>query len=187
MSLLIYADQKNSIVLRPVVMKMCPEFSALDEKELMCIILIYDYHSIYRQHNERARIAYAIMRVYGDNNPKLLRELEEKTPNSRITNAVNAYKSLQYDPKTELANRYQQTINDLQETINAELSDRELDTKLKAIEKLRKSIQALEHEITDSIIQEGQLKGDQTLSLIETLQRNKSRWDQVINRKPASK
>lgn len=183
MSLLIYADQKNSIILRPIVMKMCPEFSALDEKELMVIILSYDYHSIYKQHNERARIAYAITRVYGNNEPKLLKALEEKTPNHRITNAVNAYKSLQYDPKIELIHTYQKTIDDTQMQISSELTERELDTKLKNISRLRKSILELELEITDGLVQQGQVKGDQTLSYLEQLQKNKQLYEAITRKK----
>lgn len=169
--------------MRPIVLKMCPEFSALDEKEILVISYVYDYYSIYRQHNERSRIAYAIMRVYGDNNPKLLDALEKPVANSRITNAVNAYKSLQYDPKIELAHKYQETVDEIQTQINSDLSEKELDTKLKNIDRLRKSIQSLEHEITDQLIADEQLKGDQTLSLVERLQRNKNLWLQVIKKR----
>lgn len=183
MSLLIYADQKNAILLRPAVLKLCPEFSALDEKEMLTIILVYDYHSIYRQHNERARIAYAITAVYGDNNPKLLLALESPVPNSRISNAVNAYKSLQYDPKIELVQTYQKTINDIQREISSDLTEKELDTKLKNIDRLRKSILAMDLEITEGLIQEGQIKGDQTLSFLEQLQKNKQLYESVIRKK----
>jgi hypothetical protein len=123
------------------------------------------------------------MRVYGDNNPKLLSALEEPVANSRITNAVNAYKSLQYDPKVELAKVYQITIDDIQQQINSNLTEKELQTKLKNIDTLRRSIQELEHEITDKLISDGQLKGDQELSYLEKLQKNKKLYESVINRK----
>lgn len=183
MSLLIYADQKNAILLRPVVMKMCPEFSAIDEKELLTIILIYDYHSIYRQYNERERMAYAITRVYGDNNPKLLAELENPSANGRITNAVNAYKSLQFDPKIQLVETYQKTIDGIQRQISSELTEKELDTKLKNIDRLRKDILKLNLEITEDLIQDGQIKGDQTLSFLEKIQKNKQLYKSITEKK----
>lgn len=183
MSLLFTLDIKNKIVLRPACYKLCPELSALDEKELMVIVLAFDYWSPLRRYNESDRIRRTLLMVYDDNNPKLLKALEERPAHDRITNAVEAYKSLQYDPKIALAEKYQQTVNDLQESINANLGDKELQNKLVNIDRLRKSIMALEQEITDDIIEKGRLQGDGELSYLEEMQGNAKLYATVTRKK----
>lgn len=183
MSLLFTTDIKGKAILRPACYKLCPELSALEEREMMTIILAFDYWSPLRRYNEADRIRRAILMVYDDNNPKLLKALEDRPAHDRITNAVEAYKSLQYDPKIALAEKYQQTVNDLQESINANLGDRELQNKLVNIDRLRKSIMALEQEITDDIIEKGRLQGDGELSYLEEMQSNKKLYDTVTKKK----
>lgn len=183
MSLLFTIDIREKIILRPACYKLCPELSALDEKEMLVIILVYDDWSPLRRYNERDRITRALLMVYDDNNPKLLKALEERTPHSRITNAVNAYNSLQYNPKVELVKQFQKTIADLQESINANLGDRELQSKLVNIDRLRKSVMALENEITDDIIAQGKLQGDAELSYLENMQANKKLYESVTKKK----
>jgi len=86
------------------------------------------------------RIRRAILQIFDDNSPKLLDALENPQPNHRITNAVNAYKSLQYDPKTELALAYQRKIDSLQELLEGENGPTAISNILKSIAELRKSI-----------------------------------------------
>lgn len=183
MSLLFTVDTKERVILRPACYQLCPELSALDEKEMLVIILVYDDWSPLRRYNERDRIARAILMVYDDNNPKLLKALETRPPHDRITNAINAYNSLQFNPKVELVKKYQATIADLQESINAQLGDRELQSKLRNIDQLRKSIMALEQEITDDIIAHGKLQGNAELSYLENMQANKKLYDSVTMKK----
>lgn len=183
MSLLFTVDIKEKLVIRPACYKLCPELSGLDEKELMVIVLVFDYWSPLRRYNEADRIRRALLMVYDDNNPKLLKALEERPSHDRITNAIEAYKSLQYDPKIALAEKYQQTINDLQESINAGLGDRELQSKLSNIDRLRKSVMALEQEITDDVIAQGKLQGDAELSYLENMQANKKLYESVTKKK----
>lgn len=183
MSLLFTVDIKNKVLLRPDCYKLCPELSALDEKEIMVLILSFDYWSPFRRYNEKDRIRRSVLEVYLDNNPKLLEALDNPQPNHRITNAVNAYKSLQYNPKIALVEQYQKTINDLQESINAQLGDRELQSKLTNIERLRKSIMALETEITDDVIAKGRIQGDGQLSYLEEMQANKKLYEAVTKQK----
>lgn len=183
MSLLFTVDTKENVILRPDCYRLCPELSALNEKEMLVIILVYDDWSPLRRYNERDRITRALLMVYNDNNPKLLKALEERPAHDRITNAINAYNSLQYNPKAELVKKYQDTISDLQESINANLGDRELQSKLSNIDRLRKSIMALEQEITDDIIAQGKLQGDAELSYLENMQANKKLYESVTKRK----
>lgn len=183
MSLLFTIDTREKLILRPACYKLCPELSALNEQEMMVIVLAFDYWSPLRRYNEADRIRRALLMVYDDNNPKLLKALEDRPPHDRITNAVDAYKSLQYDPKISLADKYQQTINDLQESINADLGDRDLQSKLLNIDRLRKNIMALEKEITEDVIAQGRLQGDSELSYLEQMQLNKKLYESVTKKK----
>lgn len=183
MSLLIDIDTRNNIILRPIVVQMCPELSALNEKELLTIILIYDYFSLYRQFNERTRIGYAITKVYDDNNPKLLEALENKPAGHYITAAINAYKSLQYNRKGELIRKFEETIDELQESINGDLDDKTMDSKLKSIDRLRKQVSSLEKEVTEELIEQNKIEGDQRLSYIEIFQSNREAYKNMLKKK----
>ena len=72
MSYLFYSDIKNNIVLHPDCVKLSPELGLLSDKEILFIILAFDYNSIYRQFPERQRVSKAIWHVFGDNKPELL-------------------------------------------------------------------------------------------------------------------
>lgn len=183
MSLLIDVDPKGCVILRPDVLKMCPEFSALDENEMLVIILVYDYCSIYRQHNERTRIGYAITRVYGDNNPKLLAALENKPPGHPITQAVNTYKALQYNRKVELIRKFEETIDEHQKHINPGLDIKTLKHHTESIEHLRKMIHGLEKEVVEEMIELGRIEGDQKLSFLELIQSNREAYKNMLKKK----
>jgi hypothetical protein len=107
MSYLFHLDQKNNTILHPEAVRLCPELGLLNEKEVLFIILAFDYNSIYKQYPERQRLSKAIWHVFGDNNPKFL---EEDKREKRIQAAINAYKSLQYNRNEELISIYQQKI-----------------------------------------------------------------------------
>jgi len=183
MSLLIDLDIRGNIILRPVVLQMEPVLASLDEKEVLVIVYVYDYCSLYRQHNERTRIGYAITKVYGDNNPKLLDALENKPNGHRITNAINAYKALQYNRKAELIRKYEVTIDELQESITPDLDDKVMKSKLESIDRLRKHIHGLEKEITEELMEQGKIEGDQVLSLLEIFQSNKAAYKTMLDKK----
>lgn len=183
MSLLIDVDTRKNLVLRPIVLEMCPELSALDQKELLVIIYVYDYFSLFRQFNERTRIGYAITKVYEDNNPKLLEALENKPSGHYITAAVTAYKSLQYNRKGELIRKFEETIDELQESINGDLDDKTMESKLKSIERLRKQISSLEKEVTEELMEQNKIEGDQRLSYIEIFQSNREAYKNMLKKK----
>ena len=185
MSYVLYIDEKKRLVLHPACISLCPPLTALSHEELIVIALVYDNHSTLRRYNEGDRIRRAILQVYDlNNNPKLLAELENPTANGRIANAVSAYKSLQFDPKVELANKYQQMISDLQEKMSADDGPNALKNNLASMDLLRKSIRELENEITDDVLKEGQLKGDQENSLLEIWQKNIRNYNVIKNKKP---
>lgn len=184
MSYIFYLNEKAKILLRPACIQLCPELASLNEKELLVIMLVYDNHSTLRRYNEMDRIRRAILQIFDDNSPKLLDALENPQPNHRITNAVNAYKSLQYDPKTELALAYQRKIDSLQELLESENGPTAISNILKSIAELRKNIHSLENEIAQDVIAEGRIEGDKELSFLEKLQSNRKLYIETINRKP---
>lgn len=176
MSLLFYIDERNGVVLRPDCAKLCPELIAIDEKELLLIILIYDYHSPYRQFPEEDRKRKAMIQIYGEN----VYELFDK---QIIKNAIHAYKSLQYDPKIELAASYQNKIDKMLELMEADHSPTSNKKTLETIDLFRKAIRELENEVLDSMVSKGQIKGNQELSLLEDVMRSRKYYQSVITKK----
>jgi len=92
MSYLFYVDTKNNAVLHPEVVKLCPSFSALSEKEILYVVLFADYNSIYKQFPEHERKRKAMWHAFDENEYELI-----ESP--RILDAVQDYTSLQYSPK----------------------------------------------------------------------------------------
>lgn len=185
MSYLIAIDPKENVILRPSCVKLCPELSVLSEKELLVIILAFDYHSIYKRYNEADRIRRAIIHVFGDNEPKLLDALEKRPPHDRITVAVEAYKSLQYDNKEELIIAYQRKIDSLTSSLDGETGPTAIKNILNSISELRKNKLALETEVANEVIEQGKIKGDQELSYVEEMQASKKRYELVTRKKAA--
>ena len=176
MSYLFYVDEKNNCLLRPDCYKLSPELSVLTEKEVFFIILAYDYQSIYRQFPEHDRIRKAMFHAFDDNVPGLL----EKTS---IRIAIEAYKSLQYDPKIELARRYQRRIDSMLELLDVDTSPTSIEKTSKAIDTLRKTIRELEQEVSESVKDKGVIKGGMELSFIEEIMQNKKYYESVIAKK----
>lgn len=185
MSYLIAIDDKKNIVLRPACIQLYPELATLDELEVVFLVKAFDYHyKPLRRYNETDRVRRAMLDTWGDNKPRLIEDIESKDPTRRINICINAYKALQYNSKIEQSEAYQRKINELQEKLANADSPTDIKNILSSQELLRKQISSLESEILDDIISEGQLKGDQELSYLEVLQRNKKLYESVQNRKP---
>ena len=114
--------------------------------------------------------------AFGDN----LSEILEK---QSIKNAITAYKSLQYDPKIELAKRYQNKIERMLNLLDEDDSPTSIEKTTKAIDSLRKNIIALEQEVSDSVLDKGVIKGDMQLSFIEDMMQNRKYYESVIAKK----
>jgi hypothetical protein len=183
MSYLFHIDSRSKTVLRPECVKLCPELAALDEQEVLFIILAFDHFSPLRRYPEQDRVRRSMLQVWMDNKPKLLAAIEGGDHHHRINVAIRAYKSLQYDPKVELIDKYQETVDTIRTEITSELSDKDLKSKLENIKQLREHIRALDVEITEAIIEEGQIKGDQELSYLEKIQKNKQLYEYVTKKK----
>lgn len=177
MSYLFYADVKNNIVLHPDVIKLSPELGLLDEKEIMFIILAFDYNSIFRQFPERQRVSKAIWHVYQDNVPELL---NEEKRSARIKNAIIEYKSLQYNRNIELVEMYNRKIDELLLLLEKENSNTGIKNLTESIDKFRKMIKSVEAEIIEEISIDGKLKGKTERSWIERMQSNRKMYNSMI-------
>lgn len=180
MSLLFYADVKNNIILQPDVVKLEPQLSLLTDKEVLFIVLAFDYDSIYRQFPEQQRVSKAIFHVFGDNKPELL--LPEKR-NKRISNAIEAYRSLQYNRNLELIEMYNKKIDDLLRILDEDNSNNGIKNSMDSIDKFRKAIQGIEREVIEQKLIDGQLKGKTELGHLEKLKANQKMYKAVTTKK----
>lgn len=176
MSLLFFIDERNNLLLRPDCVKLCPELAGLKDKEVYFIVLAYDYHSPLRQFPEHDRVRKAMFQAFGDNMPEVL----EKTS---IKLAIIAYKSLQYDPKIELAKRYQAKIDRMLELLDEDDNPTSIAKTTSAIDGLRKNIIGLEQEVAQSVLDKGVVKGDVELSFLEEIMQNQKYYQSVISKK----
>lgn len=173
MSYLFYADIKNNIILHPDVLKLSPELGLLTDKEALFVILAFDYNSIFRQFPERQRISKAIWAVFQDNVPNLLDE--DKRP-QKIKKAIEAYKSLQYNRNIELVEMYNKKIDALLRILEEENSASGIKNSMESIDRFRKAIRAIEEEIVEEKLIDGELKGSAKLSWLEKLQSNQKMY-----------
>lgn len=176
MSYLFYADTKNNIVLHPDVVKLSPELGMLDSKEVMFIILAFDYNSLYRQFPERQRVSKAIWHVYQDSVPELLDP--DKRP-KKIRLGIEAYKSLQYNRNIELVEMYNRKIDALLAKIEDEDNDSALKRIRESIDGFRKDVRKLEEEIVEEKMMDGELKGNIKLSWLEKMQQNQKMYKAI--------
>jgi ATP-dependent protease HslVU (ClpYQ) ATPase subunit len=160
--------------------EVCKQLALLTDKEVLFIILAYDYNSIYRQFPERQRVSKAIFHVWNDNVPELLNE--EKRP-KRIKDAIEAYKSLQYNRNIELVEMYNKKIDSLLGILEEEKSASGIKNTMDSIDKFRKAIQAIEREVVEEKILEGELKGNISLSHFEKLKSNQKMYKAVTAKK----
>lgn len=176
MSLLFYADVKNNIILQPDVVKLEPQLALLTDKEVLFIVLAFDYDSIYRQFPEQQRVSKAIFHVFGDNKPELL--IPDRR-SKRIVNAIEAYRSLQYNRNLELIEMYNKKIDDLLRILDEDNSTTGIKNSMDSIDKFRKAIQGIEREVIEQKLMDGQLKGKTELSFMDRLKSNKKMYNAV--------
>jgi hypothetical protein len=176
MSYLFFVDPSNNIILHPDCLKLCEELRVLDEKEAAAIVYAYDYNGPYKQFAERDRKRKALIKVYGSDD----KDIFEK---DKIQNAVDAYMSLQYNPKIELDRVYDQKIDGLQSELVSAKDEKDIARILKSIEMLRKSKRELQAEVYDEILKEGRVVGNASLSFLEKLQRNKDAYKNIMKKK----
>lgn len=176
--MLFYLDSNNTATLHPDAISLCPELSVLDDNETLCLILAYDYKSPFRQFTEPDRKRKALIHVYGDDDKNIF-------DRDKIKKAVEAYISLQYNPKIELVYTYQSKIDTLQNELVTANDEKEIARIIKSINSIRESIRDLETEVYDEVAKEGRIVGGKELSFLEKFQRNKDRYKALMKKKKA--
>lgn len=174
--MLFYVDIKNNAVLHPEVVKLCPSLGALDEKEVLYIVLAHDYNSPYKQFPELERRRKAMWHAFGENEVDLINS-------PRIVAAANDYLSLQWNPKIETARAYQKKIDSLTVQLQEETAPTQIDKIDKAIESLTKRLNSMNREVAEDYVDEGVLKGGRTKSFLEKMLENKKRYESVVEKK----
>lgn len=173
MNSLFYVDVARGAVLHPEVIKLCESFRALNDKEILYIVLAYDYNSIYRQFPEHERHRKAMWTAFNENESELIKS-------HRILTAADDYVSLQYNPKIEVARSYQKKIDKYLSEIDGDDSPSSVKKKMDVIKELRANIKELESEVEASTIKKAAVKGKQELSYLEELMSNRKNYLAVI-------
>lgn len=176
MSYLFYVDTKNNAVLHPEVVKLCPSFSALSEKEILYVVLFADYNSIYKQFPEHERKRKAMWHAFDENEYEIIES-------QRILDAIQDYTSLQYSPKIETINKYQKKIDDMLQLLEIDNSPSSIEKIDKAIGTLRKRINDMQAEVLSDTINDGVLKGGKIKSFLEKAMSNKKHYYAIIGKK----
>lgn len=176
MSYLFVIDSHNNLILHPEAVKLCPSFIALNDKEILFVVLYADYSSIYKQHPDKERKRKAMWHAFDENEFEII---ESK----RITDAISDYISLQYNPKIETCRIYQEKIDNLLLTLREETSSTNIKRIDESIESLTKRITSMQKEVLDDAIDEGVLKGGRSKSFLEKMMTNKKRYESVVDRK----
>ncbi|MAH46773.1 hypothetical protein CMI37_13170 [Candidatus Pacearchaeota archaeon] len=155
----------NSVILHKDCYKLCPELKALTEKQMLYVILAYDYKSPYVQLPLEERRRTARSQVY---------KSMEKDPEKKklVSDAIEMYMSLQYEPKRETLDTYQSKIKMLERELMATLDTTEITKITRSIQHLMKSYDEVQKEIERSEIME-ELEGGGKLSLLEKMQNSR--------------
>ena len=155
----------NSVILHKDCYKLCPELKVLTEQQMLYVILAYDYKSPYVQLPLEERRRTARSQVY-----KSMKMDPEKK--KLVSNAIQLYISLQYEPKRETLDTYQSKIKMLERELMATLDTTEITKITRSIQHLMKSYDEVQKEIERSEIME-ELEGGGKLSLLEKMQNSR--------------
>lgn len=169
-------NKKGTILINPEVVKLCLEFAVLSEREMRFLILAYDYESPFNQQPESDRIHRAKNMVYDmDEGPNLNEQ--------KWINAIDRYKSLQYNPKRETMRVYERKLS----LLSNELTNEESSTKIKQIlesqKLIRISLKELSEDLAEAEEKKAQIKGGGRLSFIEDIMTNMQEYKQATRQK----
>lgn len=178
MDYLFSLNKKGTFVFHADAVKLCPELSVLNDKEILFLILVYSYKSPFYQMRlpEQDRINKAMQQVFGSSDKNLLNK-------GIIKNAAEAIKALQYDPRMELMKVYEDKLKNLSEELVITDTATGIQNILKSQSHLKEAIKGLEDDILNNLEIQETLKGGGTLSFIERLMKNKDEYDRVTRKK----
>lgn len=171
---LISINKNGSKVLHPDAAKLEPSLSKLSEEELLLIVLAYDYYSPFRQLSEQERMRRAHEQVFRYSKKNIW-------DSPKIKEAVTAYMGLQYDERREQVKTYLAKISTINEAIRTSDSPTTIANYIKTNTGLRAAVNAIEEELLmDEEKESINIQGKGKLSLLETLMRNKEKYQSVI-------
>jgi hypothetical protein len=172
MSYLITINKAGTTILRPECITLCPELAFLSGQEMLCVILAYDYFSLYRQFPEDARQHRARIHVFKGEREGIFKE-------PKIIKAVSMYRSLQYDHRREEIIVYNRKLANVTKTLELHDDNDHKGTKdlLATSKELRKAISDLEDELNKEE-ESGATETDDKLKLsfLERLTSNKEKF-----------
>jgi len=166
----------NNEILRPECLKLCEELRVLDHQEVAAVIYAYDYHSMFKQYPEQDRKRKALVKVYGTSEKDIFES-------AKIKAAVEAYMSLQYNPKIELIATYQESISSLGKQLRDAKDEKEYSRITKSIETCRKYLKELDGEVYEDAVKEGVVMGGANLSYLEIVQKNQTLYNTITKAK----
>ena len=176
MDYLFSVSKKGTVLFHSAVMNLCPEFSFLSEQDKLCLVLIVDYNSPFNQLPESDRRHKARLQVFGDND---ITQFDKKV----FQNAVELYKSLQYNSKRELIKVYEDKITSLSKDLVIATSPTAIKNILDSQKSMRKAMEELTNELSDQEEHKIELRGKGTLSLLEEITSNKLEYERVTKKK----
>lgn len=131
-------DDKDKIILDTEAVKLCPGLKKVDQRDLLFIILAYDYNSPYRRLEEDERIRRAKRIAYKD---------DEVSFSKAMINAITEYRSLQYDERREIIQTYRNKVQMLRTELMDENETNEQAKYITTIRKFQDEIERLTIEI----------------------------------------
>lgn len=176
MDYLFSINKKGTLIFHPDAMSLCPELSVLTDDEKLCVVLVVDYASPYNQLPEQDRRHKASNQVFGKADNKFFdRQI--------IKNAIEAYKSLQYDPKRELLKVYQDKIEQLSRDLVGTTSSKAISDILNSQAKMRVAIEEISNDIINIREAKVDVRGGGKLSFLDELMQNKEAYERVTKKK----
>jgi len=176
--MLFLIDKKNNTILHPDAIKLCPRLSIIEKQELLFIILAYDYRSPYHQFPEEERIRKSIRQIFGNDNSEVIN-------NKKVQEAIEEYRSLQYDHRRETIIQYQKKISELNDQLSEENDVRKIKSIDDAIERLSDRCEKIQLQVDTS--DEAELRGGGEKSFLEKWQENRKVFIETKNHKKERK
>ncbi len=175
--MLFQLSKDHKVIIHPEILKFVSEFSVLSNQEMLFVILATDYCSIFAQFTSDERLRRACYHVYGD----YIIDIEKSY---KIQAAIQAYNSLQYNPKLEQVKVYQNKINQLLVELEDLSDSKKINDNMTATSKLRAGIRELEQEVIEMYQEEeGDLVGGGERTFIEKIMKNKAYFDSIVKKK----
>lgn len=167
-------NSKGTVVLHNDAYKLCPELKNLTEEELLYVILAYDYKSPYHNFPEEERIRKAKRQIWKTKDY----EFEDV---EYIDNAIEFYKSLQYDIDQEILRNYQEKIDQLNARLQKTDANAEIKSIISVIDIMEKKIADIQEKLDKDNEININLKGNIKLSLLERMQRSRELYEKRRN------